>query len=207
MDKEAPVRSDYDLAIQIACGEDEAVRALIRQHGPRVLGFLRRRFPSIADDAWQEALIRVTDKIGQYDPDKGGLGTWFLKLAHRCALSIVRAESKHNGQELEDSVTRDKRLDGGAPLTGKQRRHLERRAEQIREAVNALPPKERRVVVADLAFWKGPTLPDEVAPAEKLAISWGDTNANAIHQARCRARTKLREELTRRGIFTEDKKS
>lgn len=206
MDEEVSIQSDYDLAIQLACGEDDAFRTLIREHGPPVRGFLQKRFPRIADDAWQEALIRVWQKIDQYDPQKP-LGTWFLKLAHRCALSIIRAEKQYECDGIYDDIHEDRRRPPDEPKSKKRPKQLERRAEQIREVVKSLPPKEQRVIEADLTFWKGKTLPSEVAPARRLAENWGDTNANAIHQARARARKKLREDLTRRGVYRKDSQS
>ena len=198
MEVNPPVKSDYDLALQIACGDDEAFRAFIRQHGPIVLGYLNKRFPHIADDAWQDALIRLMERINHYDPQEGPLGPWFLRLAQRCALTIIRAERKHGHKKVPDEVDWDRRNPLVERPTAKQQKRMEHRVQQIREAIATLPSKERRVAEADLAFWKGPTYPDEVAPAEQLAEEWGDTTANAIHQARYRARKKLREELTKR---------
>lgn len=204
MDEDASTQSDYDLALQIACGEEDGLRALIRDHGPRVRGFLKKRFPQVWEDAWQLALIRVVDKIDHFDPAKGALRTWFLKLAQNCARSLMRAERPHACAEAHADIEHDARRPVEQPPSPKQRREAERRAEQIREAIAALPPKEKRIIEADLAYWRGATGPDEVAPAERLAEVWGDTSANAIHQARHRARKKLREELIRRGLYRED---
>ncbi|MBX3323921.1 MAG: sigma-70 family RNA polymerase sigma factor [Phycisphaeraceae bacterium] len=204
MDEDASTQSDYDIALQIACGEEDGIRALIREHGPRVRGYLEKRFPRVWEDAWQRALIRVVDKINSFDPDKGSLGVWFMKLAHRCACSEMRAENRHSCEAAQEDIDHDKRRPPNQPSAPKQRREAERRAEQIREAIAALPPKGRRVIEADLAFWRGDTAPDEVASAGDLAAEWGDTTENAIHQARHRARKKLREELIRRGAYRED---
>lgn len=196
MDEEAPTQSDYDLALNIACGEEDAICAFIAQHGPRVQGFLRSRYPSVWEDAWQEALIRLVDRINRFDPDKGSLKSWFTKLAQNCARSILRAESKHSCAEVHDDIDRDERRPPQEPITPKQRKQAERRAEQIRDAIEALPPKERRVILADLAH------PDGKAPAGELADAWG-TNTNAIYQARDRGKKKLREDLMRQDIYCE----
>ena len=204
MDEDTSIDSDYDLALQIACGDEDALRTLIGEHGPRVQNFLKRQFPQIWEDALQDSLIRLVDKINLYDPQQGPLGPWFLKLAQRCALSIVRAEKKHHRQEAHDGIERDERRPPEEPRTKRQLREEQRRVEQIRQSVASLPPKERRVIEADLVSWQGGALPDEVASADELAESWGDTSANAIHQARFRGRKKLREDLIRRGVFRED---
>lgn len=206
MSNEASLNSDLELALQIACGEEEALRAFVAAHGPRVQGYLQEHFPAIADDAWQEALIRLMRKIDRYDAQQGPLGPWFLRLAQRCALSIIRAESKHHAEEVPEGLSQDKRVVEIKPPSSQRRKEMEQRNRQIRELIAALPPKERRVIEADLAHWQGRTLPSETAPAEALALRWGDTNANAIHQARSRARGKLRVVLESRGLFREESK-
>jgi RNA polymerase sigma-70 factor (ECF subfamily) len=197
MDEDAPTQSDLELALNIACGDDEAIRAFIAQHGPKIIGFLQSRYRPIWEDAWQEALIRLVDRIDRFDPEKGSLSTWSMKLAQNCARSILRAEQKHPCAEAHEDIERDQRRPPEEQQSPKQRKQAERSAEQIREAIAALPPKERRVILADLAH------PDGKAAASDLADAW-DTNENAIHQARSRAKKKLREELERRGIYRKD---
>lgn len=204
MEEDASTQSEYDIALQIACGEEEGLHWLIREHGHRVQGYLQRRFPRVWEDAWQLALTRVVDKINHFDPDKGSLRTWFMKLAHNCAVSEMRVESRHSGVDPPEHLDCDRRRPPNQPITPKQRREAERRAQQIREAIASLPPRQRRVIEADLAHWKGNTAPDEVAPAGSLVMEWGDTTENAIHQARYQGRKKLREELIRRGVYRED---
>ncbi len=197
MDEDAQTQTDYDLALNIACGDEEAIRAFIAQHGPKVQGFLQRRYPTIWEDAWQEALIRLVNRINRFDPGKGSLRVWVTKLAQNCARSILRAERKHPCAEAHEDIEIDKRRPSRETLTPKHRKEAERRAQQVRDAIDALPSKERRVILADLAHSDGK------APAGELAEAWG-TNDNAIHQARARAKRKLREDLVRRGVYRED---
>lgn len=200
MDEDVPTQSDYELALNIACGEEAAICAFITEYGPRVRGFLKSRYPTVWEDAWQEALIRMVDKINLFDPAKGSLKSWFTKLAQNCARSILRAEKKHPCAEAHEDIETDKRRPPQEVPTLKQQKQTEHRAEQVREAVQSLPEKERRVILADLAH------PDGKVPASELADAWS-TNANAIYQARDRAKRKLRESLMQRGIYREDNRS
>ena len=197
MDDDAPTQTELDFALNIACGDEDALRAYIAQYGPKIMGFLQRRYPSIWEDAWQETLIQLVNKANRFDPDKGSLRSWSIKLAQNSALSILRVERKHQCAEAHEDIERYQRRPPQEKQSPKQRKQAERRAEQIRDAINTLPPKERRVIEADLAH------PDGKALAGELADAW-DTNENAIHQARSRAKKKLREELERRGIYRED---
>lgn len=202
MDEDTPTQSELELALNIACGDEEAIRTFIAQYGPKIIGFLQSRYRPIWDDAWQETLIRLVDKADRFDSKKGSLSSWSMKLAQRCALSILRAEKKHQCAETHVvfDVERDKRRPLKQNLTSKQRKQAERRDEQIREAIETLPPKEQRVILADLAH------PDFLAPAHELATTW-NTSENAIHQARLRAKKKLEAELERRNIFRKDNDS
>ena len=161
------------------------------------MGFLERRYPSVWEDAWQVTLIRLVNKINHFDPDKGSLRSWSVKLAQNSVRSILRAEKRHPNAEAHEDIENDQRRPPQEEQSPKQRKQTERRAEQIREAIATLPPKDRRVIEADLAH------PDGKAPAGKLADAW-NTSKNAIHQARSRAKKKLREELERRGIIRKD---
>lgn len=197
MDEDATTQTEMDLALNIACGDEDAFRAYIAQYGRKVMGFLRSRYPTIWEDAWQETLIRLVNEINRFDPDKGSLRSWSIKLAQNRANSILRAEKKHPSAGAHEDIERDQRRPPHEEQSPKQRKQAERRAEQIREAINTLAPKDRRVIEADLAH------PDGKAPAGELADAW-DTTENAIHQARSRAKKKLREELERRSIYRED---
>ncbi len=200
MDEDAPTQSDYELALNMACGDEDAIRTFIALHGPRICGFLKKNYYGIWEDAWQVFIIHLVDRIDRFDPEKGSLKSWSTKLAQNCAKSILRVESRqlvHRAQEDIETVAEisQPKLD-----TPKQRKKVEHQREQIQEAVNTLPEKERRVILADFAHRDGR------APANELANGW-ETTTNAIHQARFRAIKKLREELMRRGIYREGDKS
>lgn len=199
MDDDAHIQDDLELAVNIACGDEEAIRAFIGRYGPKLMGFLEREFERVWEDAWQETLIRLVNKIGQYDPDKASLGTWATKMAQNCAISILRAEKKYQCTEAHDDIETDLRRPPQENLTPKQRKRAEERAQQIREAIETLPPKAQRVVLADLAH------PDGKSPADELAKAF-ETSTNAIDQARFRAKKKLREELERKGIYREERR-
>lgn len=200
MDEDAPTHTEYELALDIACGDEDAIRAFITLHGPKIRGFLKRRFEPVWEDAWQETLIRLVIAIDRFDPAKGSLRVWATKLAQNCAISILRAERKHCCTEVHEGIEEDRRRPTQEVLTPKQQKDRDRRAQLIQKSIEALPDKERRVIVADLADSDGK------APAGELALAW-NTSDNAIHQARSRARTKLREELVRRGVFGEGAKA
>jgi RNA polymerase sigma factor (sigma-70 family) len=207
MDEDAPTQSDDELALNIACGDEDAIRAFITLYGPRIQGYLRRNFSTIWEDAWQEFLIHLVDKANMFDSSIGSLNAWSMEVAKKCAFSVIRIELKQRFTSVREDIEIVEGRKIQASPTPKQQKKIDSQHKHIREAVNALPPKELRVILADLNFWRGNNGSDEVAPACELVDTWGDTNENSIYQARNRARKKLREELMRRGIYREENKS
>src|SRR5262245_15576818 len=79
--------SDGELLRQFTTGRDAgAFEALVRRHGPMVLGVCRRVLGNAhdAEDAFQAtflALARSAASVG-----RGALGAWLYRVAHRNAL-------------------------------------------------------------------------------------------------------------------------
>ena len=206
MDEDAVADADFELATRIACGEDEAMRDFIERHGGKIRGFLRKRFASVADDAFQKMMMKLIDHADQYDPAKSGLRSWGVRIAQTCALDLLRAEPPRPTGILHPDISVDYRH--GTPSRGgrdavpdpKEAKRRERRERLLREAIGTLSPTEQKVVAADLAHLSDGRQTDSVAPAAALAERIGTTIA-AVHAARSRGRAKLRSELTGRGVY------
>lgn len=83
-----PDPPDAALLRQFADGRCEAAfAALVRRHGPLVLGVCRRVVPDrhLADDAFQAAFVVLARRAGGIDPTRP-LGPWLYGVAHRVAL-------------------------------------------------------------------------------------------------------------------------
>ena len=197
MDEDAVAETDFELATRIACGDPEAVRDFVERHGGKVARFLQKKFHDVADDAFQETMMKLVDRANQYDPEKGGLGTWCVRIAQNCALDLLRGEPKDRPEGLHDGISEDRRRGQDAPTPDKQ---SERRKRLIREAMDTLSKTERAVAEADLSHLADGRNDGDGAPAAALAVRIGTTK-NAIYKARSTGRTKLREELERRGIY------
>lgn len=99
-------KDDATLVHRIAVERDQSALAeLIQRHAPRVTGDLRRRFrhqlqhPEI-DEAVNMAALKVWNNAHRFDKAKP-FGPWFLTIAHRAALDILRGEESRPTCQLE----------------------------------------------------------------------------------------------------------
>lgn len=72
----------------MARGERAAAEALYRRMGGRLYGAARRilRDPGLAEDAVQEAFLKIWKNAGRFDPAKGSPSTWMAVIVRRVAL-------------------------------------------------------------------------------------------------------------------------
>lgn len=98
---ETPLGEDDELLIRrIAVNRDEgALKELLTRYGPKVTGYLRKKFkdqlkhPEI-DQAVIDAAQRLWSSAKTFKIAKGKFGNWFLTIAHREALRILKGEEK-----------------------------------------------------------------------------------------------------------------
>lgn len=108
----APPDTDADLLRRFVADRDEdAFGALVRRHGPAVLGVCRRitRNPHDADDAFQAAFLVLARKADRVRPGEP-LAAWLYGVAVRAARATLsrayRHRSRERGGELPDVPAR-----------------------------------------------------------------------------------------------------
>jgi DNA-directed RNA polymerase specialized sigma24 family protein len=119
---EIPRDDDANLVRRIANDRDESALAeLMARHAPKVTGDLRHRFrhqlqhPDI-DEAVNRAALKLWANADAFDRAQP-FGPWFLTIAHRAALDILRGERRRPRCILEfdptdhDSDDTDNELD------------------------------------------------------------------------------------------------
>src|SRR5688572_27383204 len=83
-------------------GDEASFEALLRRHGPMVLGVCRRvlRNDADAEDAFQATFLVLARKAGSIRP--GGLvGNWLYGVAHTTALKARAMSLKRSAKERE----------------------------------------------------------------------------------------------------------
>lgn len=90
----APVGpSDVELLRTIGQGGESAFRELWARYGRAVFGVCQAelRDAGAAEDATQEAFLRIWRRAGQFDPGRGAAPAWILTVARNSARNVARA--------------------------------------------------------------------------------------------------------------------
>jgi RNA polymerase sigma factor (sigma-70 family) len=132
--------SDAALLGRYAAGRDEAAfEALLRRHGPMVLGVCRRVLGNEADaeDAFQATFLVLVRKAASIR-SRGAVGSWLYGVAHNTARKAKAMRSRRRAKEREA---------GAAPRPGGSEGDW-REAQALLEAeLGRLPDKYRAVIV------------------------------------------------------------
>jgi RNA polymerase sigma factor (sigma-70 family) len=163
--------------------DDEAFAALLRRHGPMVLGVCRRLLHEAHDveDAFQATFLVLVRKAGALDHPEL-VGNWLYGVAYRTASEARARAASRRRHEREVST-----MPPADPVAEATRRELCR---VLDEELNQLPEKYRAPLV--LCYLEGQT---HQAAARALGVAPGSMSWRLA-----RARELLRQRLVRRGV-------
>ncbi len=130
---------DPDLLARALEGDRDALGALTRPHWPsmRRVAYAELGDRALAEDACQDALMRVVRFIGRYDPARP-FGAWLRTLVRNAAREVRTRRRRRAQREQAVPLPR-----GGDP---ERRLDLRRQASAISDASSALPPRQRQLV-------------------------------------------------------------
>jgi RNA polymerase sigma-70 factor, ECF subfamily len=169
---------DAALAARTAGGDKDAYALLVRRHLPRVLAVTRRMLGSeaLAEEAAQEALLRLWTHAGSYEPEKAKLTTWLTRITANICLDRLRKRSEEPWPENFDV----------ALPPSQEREFMDGQvAAKVNEALQTLPERQRLALV--LCHY------EELSMTEAAAVM--DTTPEAIESLLSRARRTLRRQL------------
>jgi RNA polymerase sigma-70 factor (ECF subfamily) len=128
----------------VARGDLAAFGALYDRYGSLVYSFCLRllRDPGAAEEAAQEAFIRIWRGAGTFDPRRGSLRPWLLTVVHRCCLDRLR-ERRREAEPLDPETAAEVADAGSSPEDEAARGEQARR---VRSALAALAPDQRRAL-------------------------------------------------------------
>jgi RNA polymerase sigma-70 factor, ECF subfamily len=155
MEAVAALERDAQLMLRVREGDDTSFALLLERHRGPVVNFLHRMVQNraISEELAQEVFLRVYRSRGTYEPT-AKFTTWLFRIATHLALNAIRDGRKSKGHESLDREMRD-----GVVLHGLARHVTDRQrnAEQeliragkvheIRQAIQALPDKQRAAVL------------------------------------------------------------
>ena len=136
-------QSDDELVRAMAAGDERAFRRLIDRHGPKLRSIAGQFLDAgEADDAVQEALIRLWRHAGRFDPEKAALSTWLYRIVVNRCIDIRRQRFRWPWSpidEAEDLPSTDIGADqilAGVETLGR-----------VSAVIAALPPRQRMALM------------------------------------------------------------
>ena len=146
------IAKDQTLLIEGLRRRDQnALRELYNVYGGALNGIILRIISdeAIAAEVLQDVIIKIWEKIDQYDKNKGRLFTWMMQLARNTAKDRFKTKEYSQKQKTDQ-------LDLVVPIV-EERNPVESYIEDIgvRRLVNSLREEERQVII--LVYFKGYT--------------------------------------------------
>jgi RNA polymerase sigma-70 factor (ECF subfamily) len=150
---DAPEKAAAELAgllRRVAAGDEAAFAALYRQTSARLYGVVARILPrgDASAEALQEAYVRIWQKAGDFDPDKGSALAWMGTIARNRALDEVRRVRPAFLEDLPEGF--EPAADDVDPLAPRERSETLSAVLKCLEALDA----ERRAILM-LAYYRG----------------------------------------------------
>ncbi|HOU13019.1 MAG TPA: sigma-70 family RNA polymerase sigma factor [Anaerolineae bacterium] len=173
-----PEATECEWIARAQTGDRQAFSSLVYHYRESVINVVYRMCgdAGLAEDAAQEAFIRAWQNLPRYKP-RSPFRNWLYRIATNVALDTLRRE--RDAEDIEDAPLAASSLGPEAAVERNER------AEQVRQAVLALAPASRAVLILreyeDLSY-------KEIA--ETLDIPVGTVMSRLNY-----ARTQLRETL------------
>jgi RNA polymerase sigma factor (sigma-70 family) len=162
--------SDEALLAGLALGDDDAGLAFTRRFQSRVFGVAVTLLhdPSLAEDVAQEAFIRAWRHAGAYDPRRGTVAAWLMRITRNLAIDTLRLRRP---QPIDpDVLTTFDLPTGGQPVD--ETVITADLAAQITVALRRIPPEQARALL--LAAFYGHTA-EEISVAEGIPLGTAKT--------------------------------
>ena len=158
--------ADEDLVFLVGRGDAAAFAVLYDRHGRAAYSLAYRMMgeKQAAEDLAQEAFLKVWRSAGGYLSGKGSARTWILSIVHNRGIDQLRslASRRRTQEKIEVEARRFQPSEAFAETWRNSRR------DQVREALNSLPPKQLEIL--ELAYFSGYT---QVEIARMLGLPLG----------------------------------
>jgi len=146
------IDSDLELMLRVSRGDVESFALLLNRHRAPLLHYFVRmvRDRGLAEDLTQEVFLRVYQARERYQPE-ARFTTWLYRIATNLALNAIR-DRKGEATAPEPAACEGdptpplERVADQRPTTEQQMMESERQR-FIREAIEALPEKQRAAVI------------------------------------------------------------
>jgi len=150
MEAVAALERDAELMLRVREGDDTCFALLLERHRGPVVHFLYRMVPNqaVSEELAQEVFLRVYRSRATYEPT-AKFTTWLFRIATHVALNSIRDRKKEKGHESLDEELLDgmERQVADRQQTVEQEMVHEVKRREVRQAIEALPAKQRAAVL------------------------------------------------------------
>lgn len=143
---------DAHLIRRLQSRDAKAMSELYDRYGRLTYSLIYRivRNPSLAEDLVQETFLRIWNRVGSFDAERGAIGSWVLAIARNRAIDHLRSTDgrmQTGAIDLErlENVSLFSTMDTDALSIDRARR--------LKAAFEKLSPSQRQVI--DLAYYEG----------------------------------------------------
>ncbi len=143
--------ADSDLLLRLQKRDPQALADLYDRYGKLVYGLILRvvRDSATAEDLVQETFLRVWNRAGTLDAERGAAGPWLLAIARNRAIDYLRSHGRRLQNTVDLSETEHATLFANLP---KEAAQLDI-AQHVKRALGRLNQNERETI--ELAYFEG----------------------------------------------------
>ncbi|MCB0545962.1 MAG: sigma-70 family RNA polymerase sigma factor [Phaeodactylibacter sp.] len=154
---------DQDILRLLQERDQRAITLLYEYYSPALYNIILQlvRTEAIAEEVLQDAFLKIWEKVEQYDPKKGRLFTWMVRVCRNTAIDTLRSGQFKKGSKtdtLPDSVDNDEALSQSPTETDPG----------LRKVVSKMDEQSRKII--DLLFFQDYT---QSEASELLGIPLG----------------------------------
>lgn len=169
VERTSPTSPDQEIIHLLDQRDQRAVTMLYEHYSGALYGIILRIVGSevVAEEALQEALLKIWQKAEQYDREKGRLFTWMAQLCRNTAIDTLRSsqfKKESKTESLPDIVYNNSAL-SESPVTSDP---------ALRKVVGQLEEKNREII--DLLYFQDYT---QKEASEALDIPLGTVKTRA----------------------------
>lgn len=159
----AVTQTDADVIPLLAAGDEKAIESLYDRYSGIAFGLAFRMLNDrmAAEDVVQEAFVALWKHARSFDPDRGQLRSWLLRIVRNRAIDRIRGGGTHRETTNIDDVD--------LPVADTAWDHVSADADrnQVRALLSELPSNQRRAI--ELSYFGGLSQP-EVAVTMRVPL-------------------------------------
>lgn len=97
---------EQELIELLRAGDSAGAEALLKHYGPLMRYIIAPILPDgqHREECLSEVVVRVWEKIGSYDPERGSWKGWLTALTRNAALNRARQDGRNSGEELSPDL-------------------------------------------------------------------------------------------------------